>query len=444
MRHLNSDNKSIIDTRPRDHAMKNFAQFKKNRLSNLIVPIFMAAVVARLFSAFAATTPPASDFRKSDFINSAAVRLPYFYYLPERYDPQRRYPLVLHIHHAGVNEATMPAWIDQPPGILNYVSYRQQEMDPAILVLPTNPPNVPYWTDAQVNSIVELLDRLPTDLSIDPDRIYLSGTSLGGRPVMEALRKRPSQFAGAVIRSGVDRISRAQVATIKHVPVWGFESAAEGSATRSFIADLRAAGGHALLTVYASGSHSEAVPAAAAAPHIDWLFAQRRGQVTSPSLAVTGHTSEIVYRTGASSLDLSGSARGFAQPVSKVSWLNQTLVRKGDATGTDAWSATGIPLVANLTNVIVVTATMNTTWATLPGTTTFNDTVFVFSSPLQVTLAFQGDQLILNWTGGAPPFRVQRTSDLRAPAWIDLGNDVIPPLTLPTPAGIEFFRVVGQ
>ncbi|MBI4660704.1 MAG: hypothetical protein HY735_17850, partial [Verrucomicrobia bacterium] len=323
--------------------------------------------------------------------------------------------------------------------------YRQQEMDSAILVLPTNPPNVPYWTDAQVNAIVELLDRLLTDLSIDPDRVYLSATSLGGRPVMQALTMRPTRFAGAVIRSGVDRISKAQVATIKHVPVWGFESATEGSSsTRSFIADLRAAGGHALLTVYDSGAHSEAVSAAAAAPHIDWLFAQRRGRVTLPALAISGRTSEKTYRTGADTLDLSGTAQGLAQPVSKVSWLNQTLVRKGDATGAEAWSAPGIPLAANRTNVIVVTATMNTTWATLPGTTTFNDTVFVFSSPLQATLAFQGGQLILNWSGGAPPFRVQRTSNLIAPVWNDLSNDVTPPFTLPTRSGIEFFRVVGQ
>ena len=59
-------------------------------------------------------------------------------------------------------------------------------------------------------------------------------------------------------------------------------------------------------------------------------------------------------------------------------------------------------------------------------------------------LAFQWDQLILNWTGGVPPFRLQRTSDLRVPAWTELGSDLSPPLTLPTAAEFEFFRVVGQ
>lgn len=120
--------------------------------------------------------PPASDILQADFHNAAGVRMPYFYHLPERYDPGRRYPLVLHLHHAGLYEATVLDWFGRKPGISSYVSYRQQKTDPAILVLPTHEQNV-GWTDADVNSISELLDRLPSDFSIDPDRIYLSATS---------------------------------------------------------------------------------------------------------------------------------------------------------------------------------------------------------------------------------------------------------------------------
>ncbi|MBI4660010.1 MAG: immunoglobulin domain-containing protein [Verrucomicrobia bacterium] len=387
--------------------------------------------------------PPSSDIRQSDFVNSTGVRMPYFYHLPERYDPGRRYPLVLHLHHAGLYEAAVLDWFGNKPGIIRYISYRQQKTDPAILVLPTHEQNV-GWTDADVSALSELLDRLLSEFRIDPDRIYLSATSIGGGPLMQLLAKRPNLFAGAAIRSAVANIPKAEVPLMKHVPVWGFESATEGSYTRTFIADLRAAGGRALLTVYNSGTHSEAVTAANSAPHIDWLFSQRRGQVTLPSLAITGRTLETTYRTGADFLDLRGSAQGFAYPVSKVSWLNLALNRRGDAIGTEAWSAPGIPLAANRTNAIVVTATLNLTWVPVEGTTTFNDTVSVFSSPLQATLALQGNQLILNWTGGVPPFRLQRSSDLGVPAWTEMGNDLTPPLTLPKPAGIEFFRVVGQ
>ena len=81
---------------------------------------------------------------------------------------------------------------------------------------------------------------------------------------------------------------------------------------------------------------------------------------------------------------------------------------------------TGIPLVANKTNLIIVTAT-TTSWApAYGGNTTFNDTLTVIQSPLRATLMLQGTNAVLNWTGGGPPYRVQRATDLAAGDWTDL------------------------
>jgi hypothetical protein len=68
----------------------------------------------------------------------------------------------------------------------------------------------------------------------------------------------------------------------------------------------------------------------------------------------------------------------------------------------DVWNAMGIPLQANRTNLVIVTAT-TTSWApAFGGNTTFNDTLAVVSLPMgamRATLALQGSGATLNWTG---------------------------------------------
>lgn len=60
------------------------------------------------------------------------------------------------------------------------------------------------------------------------------------------------------------------------------------------------------------------------------------------------------------------------------------------------WNVTEIPLQADKTNLVVVSAT-TTSWApAFRGNTTFNDTLAVVSSPLRATLALHGSGATLN------------------------------------------------
>jgi hypothetical protein len=89
-----------------------------------------------------------------------------------------------------------------------------------------------------------------------------------------------------------------------------------------------------------------------------------------------------------------------------------------------------IPLQAAKTNIVVVTAT-TTSWApALGGNTTFNGILSVVPLPLLVTLTVQGSGATLNWTGGVPPYRVQRATDLTSGDWIDVLTEAVPPVTL--------------
>ena len=63
---------------------------------------------------------------------------------------------------------------------------------------------------------------------------------------------------------------------------------------------------------------------------------------------------------------------------------------------------------------------------------------------LRATLTVQGSSAMLNWTGGVPPYHVQRATDLTSRDWTDVLTNAVPPVTLPLEHPAEFFRIVGQ
>ncbi len=63
---------------------------------------------------------------------------------------------------------------------------------------------------------------------------------------------------------------------------------------------------------------------------------------------------------------------------------------------------------------------------------------------LRATLVLQGSSARLNWTGGVPPYRVQRATDLTSGDWTDLLTNAVSPVTLTLERQAEFYRIVGQ
>ncbi|MFO1500096.1 MAG: hypothetical protein U1G07_17190 [Verrucomicrobiota bacterium] len=63
---------------------------------------------------------------------------------------------------------------------------------------------------------------------------------------------------------------------------------------------------------------------------------------------------------------------------------------------------------------------------------------------LRATLVLQGSGATLNWTGGVPPYRVQRTTDLTSADWIDVVTNAVAPVTLTLDGQAAFYRIVGQ
>jgi hypothetical protein len=66
-------------------------------------------------------------------------------------------------------------------------------------------------------------------------------------------------------------------------------------------------------------------------------------------------------------------------------------------------------------------------------------------SPLTLSISRSGTDVVLTWTGGAPPFQVQMKGDLASPTWTNSGPSITGrTTTIPIQPGVAFIRVAGS
>ncbi len=398
--------------------------------------------------------PLATGFIKGNLTNKAGVRLPYFYLLPTNYSTTRHYPLLVFFHGYPGDETMMTNANPAGPGYLNIPglkvasSFRQQVTDPMILVWPVRRAGEANaaWSPQYLQLVSDLLDKFPGEFSIDTNRVYVTGFSQGCAAAWDLMGLRPGFFAGGAIGAGSQGATSA--AAIKNVPLWVWCASDDNPGSiRDFVFLLRRAGGNPIYTEYFSGGHLGGILMGWSNPaFLNWLLPQRRGVpgTAEPLVSITNPTGASVYPTGMTNLNLAGSAAALDRNITQVAWRNLANNARGVASGTNVWSVANIPLVASQTNIIFVVGT-TTSWApAFGGDTTFNDTLTVIQAPIRVTLALQGMEARLSWTGGGPPYRVQRATDLTVSDWTEILMNVVPPVSLPVDGPAGFYRIVGH
>jgi predicted peptidase len=126
--------------------------------------------------------------------------------------------------------------------------------------------------------VLELIGAMRKEYSIDPQRIYLTGLSMGGYGTWDLLARRPKLFAAGVpVCGGGDEGTAEKVAD---VPIWAFhgdkDNAVPVGRSRTMVEALKKAGGHPKYTEYAGVGHNSWDKAYADPELLKWLFAQKR------------------------------------------------------------------------------------------------------------------------------------------------------------------------
>ena len=214
------------------------------------------------------------------FIDRAAggLRLRYLLYLPDGYYEQtdQRWPLVLFLHGRGqrgddvnqVREHGLPVRLDSSDDF------------PFIAISPQCPLSH-EWPDL-VNTLGRLVDTAVVNLPVDPERVYLTGLSMGSRGGWLLAVEHPDRFAALALICGriptPDFLERVPV--LKDKPIWVFHGAKDPVVpvenSEQIVATLKAAGGEPKLTIYPDADHDSWTAAYNTAELYEWLLTQRR------------------------------------------------------------------------------------------------------------------------------------------------------------------------
>jgi predicted peptidase len=174
----------------------------------------------------------------------------------------------------------------------DFASDKIMETYPAFVIAPQCPEGkqwveVPWTLDEHrmpeepstpLRQSLELVAALQKEFSIDPARLYITGLSMGGFGVWDAIQRHPDLFAaGATVCSGGDATLAKR---IKDVPVWAFHGDEDGVVkvrrSRDMIAALKAAGGSPKYTEYKGVGHDSWTATYRDPELYKWLFAQKR------------------------------------------------------------------------------------------------------------------------------------------------------------------------
>jgi len=202
------------------------------------------------------------------------VRLPYLLHLPEGVEARRDWPLILFLHGSGERGDDVDRLRSQ--GLPRRLA---EGLELPAVVLSPQCPDGQVWAQ-QYPAVMALLDAVAARVGVDPDRVLLTGLSLGGAGVVHLAATHPERFAALAPICGPWTFYYVTPAMAR-LPLWAFhgedDPVVSVEDSRRLVAAVEALGGHARLTTYPGVAHDAWTQAYASAELFDWLLGQRRG-----------------------------------------------------------------------------------------------------------------------------------------------------------------------
>ncbi len=381
---------------------------------------------------------------------SAAPLLPYRLFVPTNYTSSQRYPLVLFMHGAGEVGSDNLRQLSVHPQALAFVSFARQASSPVFLAAPQCPSGRAWYDPVMLLRLSDLLDALVNEFSIDTNRIYITGLSMGGMGAWALLDTTPTRFAAAIPICGADT-NEAGCFQYAQVPIWNFHAADDGTVSvfysRSMVNALRTFSSSVLYTEYGSGGHVIWPMAYATPGLVEWTLAQTRGNAMAggPCVMIEQATNLQNRVVSAGLLRLRGSATFDAERITKVSWTNLLTHAQGTASGSNSWSISAIPLTSRSTNTLVVTAASTSRAPSLKGSTTFASALVVQTGPpLRAQIESLSAGIRLHAPELSGPLILQTSTNLTDDAWEETEWTPSAPLEFPSSGTVRFFRLVER
>jgi len=176
-------------------------------------------------------------FSEGSFQSSGGVVLKARLFAPE-VPAGAKVPLVVYLHGAGQNGDDNERQLDGGVGCL--YSFQRGRPDYAAYLLAPQCPAGSFWRDPEVlETLEELVESAASWPGVDPDRVYVTGFSMGGDASWKLVLARPDLFAAAVPVCGGPLASMEPdvpdvPAGLSDVAVWAFNAFDDGVVRPAF------------------------------------------------------------------------------------------------------------------------------------------------------------------------------------------------------------------
>ncbi len=255
-------------------------------------------VLACLICGFVWASPLWARQPDTGFLNRTVVAdgvtYKYQVFVPSNWTKKMTWPVILFLH--GYGEEGEDGLVQTEVGLATAIRTHVDRF-PTVVVIPQCRKK-DWWTNPAMEAqALKALDQTMKEFKGDPQRIYLTGLSMGGYGTWALGSQHPGRFAALVPICGGVRLPpghdvpnahdtddsadpyTAVAQKIAMTPVWVFHGGADDTVpvteSRQMVAALKAAGGNVRYTEYPGVKHDSWDTAYAEPDLFPWLLAQK-------------------------------------------------------------------------------------------------------------------------------------------------------------------------
>lgn len=217
----------------------------------------------------------------------AGQRLQYWLYTPLNGESATDSPLLLFLHGSGERGDDLErVKVHGPPALID----REEALAGLFVVAPQCPENEWWQSDTLVALVGEVIEAHPR---VDPERVYVTGLSMGGYGTWQLIVDYPDLFAAAIPICGGGEPNRLNpdpdpefeptfriesLEGVRDLPIWAFHGEDDAvvplAETLLLVEALRELGSDVRLTTYPGVGHDSWTQTYARPDVYEWLLAQ--------------------------------------------------------------------------------------------------------------------------------------------------------------------------
>ncbi len=233
-----------------------------------------------------APTPP-GKFHPRSYTDANGGKHPFFIFVPGKLPAEGHPPIMLFLHGSGERGSNN---LDQIMAGIGPAIWKRKPNFPFIVVLPQCREGANWLAENDdAKWALAMLRQTEAEFHADPDRVVLTGLSMGGSGTWSIATVDPTAWSAIVPMCSRPSLDTVKAFTAAHLPIWNFcgdqDRPETVSANRAMAEALKVAGASANYTEYPGIGHNCWDNAYGTAELYTWMLAQSRAKNRSAAQA---------------------------------------------------------------------------------------------------------------------------------------------------------------